>query len=121
MTHLDEQIRATLNSWAHPVAIIECPESLTAEQAAEIAARFRTAHQGPQRNELTVITPPTITAPFGMMRDAILAVLELHKSNPGDLGPWCDHCEGDYGGAAPWPCVTARAIAEALGLEVADI
>jgi hypothetical protein len=59
------------------------------------------------------------------MRDALLAVLDLHIKAEAGLfvapGPLCQYCYGEIGGTDPedgaWPCPTVRRIAEKLGIE----
>jgi hypothetical protein len=56
------------------------------------------------------------------MRDAILAVLDLHGPSDLDDPRWCGSCIGNDGyGIVSIPCPTVRAIAKALGLEAPDV
>ncbi len=54
------------------------------------------------------------------LRDALTAVLGLHKPNPhpSGLGPYCEKCVGGYEGVSEWPCETVLAVAKELGVEV---
>lgn len=121
MTDLSAQIRATLDAWAKPTGIIEFPEPLTEAQYADLVARFKAAQLRP--NEVKVIELPP--SPFDRMRDALEAVLELHKPEPygthlGDERPlFCLECWRVSSDEA-YPCPTVLAIAGKLGIEADD-
>jgi hypothetical protein len=87
VTDLDQAIRATLDAWTGPPASINRPQEIR-------------------------ILPPSSP---DRMRDAILAVLDLHGPDPDSLiGWWCPTCQETA------VCPTVRVIAEKLGVEVTD-
>lgn len=83
--------------------------------------------EGARVHQIRVLpSGPRFYPGFEQMRDAVLAVLDLHAANRGSSGAatWadCAHCRNtNWGGPdVPWPCETVEAMAKALGIEVSD-
>lgn len=127
MNDLAQQIRDRLDVLAAPpTGLIEFPEKLTDEQIAEFRRLWEEACSGPKvwlkrKHDLA----PMADAAPGVMRAALLAVVERHGTydfpadqddGPGDY-TWTPHCDYCW---KPWPCPDLADIAKALGIEVAD-
>jgi hypothetical protein len=119
MTDLATRIRERLDEWQQPTGIIETPKELSREQYDDLVRRFKAAQL--ELNEVKVIPfPPSADA---RMRNALVAVLELHAATDDGSGyrTVCGVCCGPSESwerlALPWPCPTVRAVATALGIE----
>lgn len=54
-------------------------------------------------------------ARWARMRDALLAVLDLHQPYDDQFGSCCFGCDGGHR-TSEWPCPTVQAINKALGV-----
>lgn len=121
MPDLDAAIRSRLDGWLPAPRRVEypfwCAPPLTTEQKDELVAAFEAEWKDVVEHRVVALPRPRHYPGFDEMRDAVVAVLDMHAPVYGAYPECLDGAPGYEAERVEAPCRTVLAIAEKLGID----